>query len=101
MLAVWAEMDVVLADEFRDGNVPAQMAPLTVAQAAFAAAPKTVTSYYYRGDSACHEKKLLRWLLDEKREGGPAGFIWFGISAPVRGAVHTAGLGGSGSGWEG
>ena len=32
MLAVWAEMDVVLADEFRDGNVPAQMAPLTVAQ---------------------------------------------------------------------
>jgi hypothetical protein len=26
MLAVWAEMDVVLADEFRDGNVPAQMA---------------------------------------------------------------------------
>ena len=24
MLAVWAEMDVVLADEFRDGNVPAQ-----------------------------------------------------------------------------
>jgi hypothetical protein len=53
MLAVWAEMDVVLADEFRDGNVPAQMAPLTVAKAAFAAAPKTVTSYYYRGDSAC------------------------------------------------
>ena len=60
MLAVWAEMDVVLADEFRDGNVPAQMAPLTVAQAAFAAAPTTVTSYYYRGDSACHENKLLR-----------------------------------------
>jgi hypothetical protein len=23
MLAVWAEMDGVLADEFRDGNVPA------------------------------------------------------------------------------
>ena len=68
---------MVLADEFRDGNVPAQMAPLTVAQAAFAAAPKTVTSYYYRGDSACHENKLLRWLLNEKREGGPAGFIGF------------------------
>jgi hypothetical protein len=28
MLAVWAEMDVVLADEFRDGNVPAMMGPL-------------------------------------------------------------------------
>ena len=31
MLAVWAEMDVILADEFRDGNVPAMMAPLPVA----------------------------------------------------------------------
>lgn len=31
MLAARAEMDVVLADEFRDGNVPAQMDPLTVA----------------------------------------------------------------------
>src|SRR5579875_2587608 len=53
MLAVWAEMNVVLADEFRDGNVPAQMAPLSVARAAFAALPKTVKTYYYRGDSAC------------------------------------------------
>ena len=60
MLAVWAEMDAVLADQFRDGNVPAQMAPLTVAKAAFAALPKTVTTYYYRGDAACHEKELLR-----------------------------------------
>jgi hypothetical protein len=89
MLAVWAEMDVVLADEFRDGNVPAQMAPLTVAQAAFAAVPKTVTSYYYRGDSACHEKELLRWLLDEKREDGPTGFIGLAISARMSDALRA------------
>jgi hypothetical protein len=31
MVAVWAELDLVLADEFRDGNVPAGMAPLRVA----------------------------------------------------------------------
>lgn len=73
MLAVWAEMDAVLADEFRDGNVPAQMAPLTVAKAAFAALPQTVTTYYYRGDSACHEQELLRWLSNERREEGPRG----------------------------
>ena len=42
MLAVWAEMDVVLADEFRDGNVPAMMGPLAVARKAFAALPETV-----------------------------------------------------------
>ena len=28
MLAVWAEMDAVLADEFRDGNVPAPCRPI-------------------------------------------------------------------------
>jgi hypothetical protein len=31
-LAVWAETGVVLADEFRDGNVPAQMEPLNAAR---------------------------------------------------------------------
>ena len=36
MLALWAEMNVVLADEFRDGNVPAQQQPLRVARRAFA-----------------------------------------------------------------
>lgn len=44
MLAVWAEMDV-LADEFRDGNVPAMMASLAVAKRAFTALPETVTSF--------------------------------------------------------
>lgn len=100
MLAVWAEMDVVLADEFRDGNVPAQMAPLTVAKAAFAAAPTTVTNYYFRGDSACHENKLLRWLLSEKREGGPAGFIGFAVSARMSEALHAAILEVPESGWK-
>ena len=47
MLAVWAETGLVLADQFRDGNVPAQMAPLAVAQRAFAALPSTVGEYYY------------------------------------------------------
>ena len=76
MLAVWAEMDVVLADEFRDGNVCAQMAPLPVAKKAFAALPETVKTYYYRGDSACHEYRLINWLRDEKRAGGAAGLHW-------------------------
>src|SRR5260370_21252323 len=90
MVAVWAEMDAVLADEFRDGNVPAQMAPLTVAKAAFAALPKTVTTYYYRGDAACHEKELLRWLSNEKREEGPQGCIGFAISVRMSEALREA-----------
>jgi hypothetical protein len=90
MLAVWAEMNVVLADEFRDGNVPAQMAPLAVAKAAFAALPSTVKTFYYRGDSACHESGLLNWLRDEKREAGPQGFIGFAVTARMSEALHAA-----------
>ena len=90
MLAVWAEMDLVLADQFRDGNVPAIMAPLDVAKAAFAALPETVTEFYYRGDSACHENDLLDWLRDEQREGGPVGRIGFAISARMSGALREA-----------
>src|SRR2546429_5904000 len=73
MLAGWAEMGVVLTDEFRDGNVPAMMAPLTVAKRAFAALPHTVQTYYFRGDSACHESNLVDWLRDEQRGDGPHG----------------------------
>ena len=100
MLAVWAEMDVVLADEFRDGNVPAMMAPLGVARRAFAALPESVTSYYYRGDSASHEKELLDWLRDEKRADGPQGKIGFAISARMSEALHRAILRVPDGGWS-
>ena len=100
MLVVWAEMDVVLADEFRDGNVPAMMAPLPVAKRAFAALPEPVTTFYYRGDSASHEKELLQWLGDEKRADGPQGLIGFAISARMSEALHQATLQIPETGWE-
>jgi hypothetical protein len=81
MVAVWAEADLVLADEFRDGNVPARQAPLTCAKLAFAALPETVTQRYFRGDSACHENELLDWLKDPEREKEPGGRIGFAVSA--------------------
>jgi hypothetical protein len=90
MLAVWAETGLVLADEFRDGNVPAMMEPLHVAQSAFAALPGTVREYYYRGDSACHEKGLVNWLRNEQRQGGPPGRIGFALSARMSEALHAA-----------
>ena len=75
MLAVWAETGLVLADQFRDGNVPAQREPLEVAARAFAALPSTVKEYSYRGDAACHESGLVNWLRDEQRASGPRGRI--------------------------
>lgn len=83
MVAMWAETKLALADEFRDGNVPAMMQPLTTCKRAFATLPKTVTTYYYRADSASYERELLSWLRDEQREGGPVGPIGFAISAKM------------------
>lgn len=90
MLAVWAERNVVLADEFRDGNVPAMMEPRAVAKKAFGALPETVTTYYYRGDAACHESGLIDWLRDENRAEGPGGWMGFASSARRSEALHKA-----------
>jgi hypothetical protein len=84
---LWAEMNVVLADEFRDGNVPAQQALLPVTRRAFQALPETVAEFYFRGDSACEEESLLTWLRDEKREDGPQGKIGFAVSARMNAAL--------------
>ncbi len=82
MLAVWAEADLVLADEFRDGNVPARQAPLTCAKMAFEALPPpTIRERYFRGDSACYEHGLIEWLSDPQRARDPGGAIGFAISA--------------------
>ncbi len=59
---LWAEQDLAVADQYRDGNVPAGMDTLKVAQRAFAALPGSVGQRYFRGDSACYDERLLKWL---------------------------------------
>jgi len=90
MVAVWAEADLVVADEFRDGNVPAKQAPLTCAKLAFAALPQTITQRYFRGDSACHENQLLDWLKHPDRAKEPSGPIGFAVSAVMSEALAEA-----------
>jgi hypothetical protein len=89
-VAVWAEANAVLATEFRDGNVPADMDPLNCARAAFAQLPASVSHYAFRGDSACDNGALLGWLDDEQREGGPQGRIDYAISARMVEALVKA-----------
>jgi hypothetical protein len=62
VIALWAEQDVVLADEFRDGNVPAGTGNRRLVEAALAALPPGVERIVVRGDSALYEHDLLRWL---------------------------------------
>ena len=90
MVAVWAELDLVLADEFRDGNVPAKQEPLTCAKLAFAALPEGIKARYFRGDSACHENDLLQWLNDSEREKEPGGRIGFAVSAVMSEALSQS-----------
>lgn len=79
----WAEEDLVVADEYRDGNVPAAMRNLPLIQRGFAALPSSITEYYFRADSACYDETVLKWLVDPARSGGPAGPIGFSISADM------------------
>src|SRR5258708_12015888 len=80
MLAGGGEMNVIVSDQVRDGNVPAQQEPLEAARRAFRSLPESVTDFFFRGDSACYEKNLIGWLRNEHREGGPHGPVGFAIS---------------------
>jgi len=62
VIALWAEQDVVLADEFRDGNVPAGSGNRRMLEKALAALPPGVARVVVRADSAAYEHDLLRWL---------------------------------------
>jgi hypothetical protein len=75
LLAVWAEQDLIVGDEFRDGNVPGNKDPLTSVRRAFAALPAWVERRCFRGDSADYYEPLLKYLI---REG-----ILFSISADM------------------
>ena len=84
----WAEHDLVLADEYRDGNVPAAMSNLPLIQRGFAALPPTITERLFRADSACYEERILKWLAAPARENGPQGRIGLSISADMGEALR-------------
>lgn len=66
VLVLWAEQDVIVADEFRDGNVPAGTGNLRVIQKAVAALPGKFDEIRLRGDSALYEHEAMTWM-DENR----------------------------------
>jgi hypothetical protein len=73
VVVVWAEKDLVVADEFRTGNVPAKMGNIRILEKAFSALPAGVEKVYVRSDSALYGHKELRFL-DDNNAG-------YGISA--------------------
>jgi hypothetical protein len=85
----WVEQDLVVADEYRDGNVGAGMATLPLIQRAFASLPASVITYYFRADTACYNAPTLKWLADPARPGGPRGPIGFTIGADMTPELHA------------
>jgi hypothetical protein len=92
-LVLWAEQDLVVADEFRDGNVPAGSAVLRVVRRAFEALPPGIEQVYYRADTASYNHELLNWLREEAPATGRPRAI-FAVSADMsrelRAAVKSA-----------
>ena len=85
----WVEQDLVVADEYRDGNVGAGMATLPGIQRAFANLPSTVTTFYFRADvNGRYDERTLKWLADPARPGGPRGRIGFTIGADMTEDLH-------------
>jgi len=85
---VWVEQDLVVADEYRDGNVGAGMATLPLIQRAFAGLPATVATFYFRADTACYDERTLQWLADPERPGGPRAPIGFTVGADMTPHLH-------------
>ncbi len=77
----WAEHDVVLHSEFRDGNVPAGFEILRVLQDGLEFLPEGVQKVCFRSDSAAYQTELLLYL--SKGEHPRFGVIEFSISVDV------------------
>jgi hypothetical protein len=81
VIALWAEKDVILADEFRDGNVPAGHEPLRCLKRAVDALPEGMERVYLRADSAAYEHDLMGWCNEKNEEGDPR--VIYAISADM------------------
>ncbi len=77
----WAEQDVVLHSEFRDGNVPAGFEQLRVLRESLAYLPDGVERVQLRSDSAGYQAELLRYCAEGRDDR--FGVIDFAIAANV------------------
>lgn len=86
----WAEHDMIIHSEFRDGNVPAGYEQLRVLQAALETLPAEVEKVYMRSDTAGYQWDLLKYCAQGQNER--FGVIEFAIGADVRKEFKQAAL---------
>ena len=83
VVALWAEQDVILTDQFRDGHVPAGCGNVRVLEQAVANLPQGITQLRLRADRARSETAVLRWCEDPRVESA----ISADLSAQLRAAL--------------
>ncbi len=66
VVVLWAEHDVIVHDQFRDGQVPAGCGNVRVLEQAVANLPQGVDRISLRADSALYETEVLRWCEEKK-----------------------------------
>jgi hypothetical protein len=83
---LWAEKDLIVHEEFRDGNVPAQSGNWRVVRTALEQLPAGIEQRLLRGDAGLYELELLNNLERER--------VGYAISAPMSRelAARVAGL---------
>jgi hypothetical protein len=77
----WAEHDIMLHSEFRDGNVPAGFEQLRVFKDSLAMLPADVEKVSLRSDSAGYQVELLKYCAEGQNER--FGVIEFTVSVDV------------------
>ena len=96
----WAEQDLILSDEFRDGNVPAGMNCLSSFLRAAYCLPQSVETIYFRSDSAAYQHKLLDVMREGVELHGEKVPVYFAISADVSEALRGKIISVSESAWK-
>jgi hypothetical protein len=68
LMAVWAEQDILVSDQFRDGNVPAHYEALECIQRAFSMLPEGIERRFLRSDTQSYSPEVIEWLSSENIE---------------------------------
>jgi hypothetical protein len=77
----WAEQELVMHSEFRDGNVPAGFELRRVLEDGLEMLPEGVEKVYLRSDTAGYEQDLLQFMAEGKHPR--FGIIEFAVGADV------------------
>jgi hypothetical protein len=90
VLVLWAEQDVILTDQFRDGHVPAGCGNLRVLEQAVSHLPQGVEQIRLRADSALYETAVLRWCEEHQVEYAISADVSAQLKAEVLRLPETA-----------